>query len=139
MTYKSMFGMALVLSIIAFFLIGTGILYQKPFLFIFGIVFVALLFAIRYRLKVVVDNEQIAYTGLFTTKVIKFADIIHTGWLFEHGHSKDRFFGSFVYEILSKNNCIKINFRLFSLDLMKSVIDTLENLSKKLPPIMSDI
>jgi len=130
-TFKSMFGVALVLSLIAFFLILGGILYQKLFLVIFGIIFVALVFAIRSRLKIIVDNNQIVYTGLFTTKIITFVDIIHTGWLFEHGHSRDRFYGSFIYEILSQRDSIRINFRLFSLDSMKIVIDMLENLPAK--------
>lgn len=133
-TFKSMFGVALVLSVIAFFLILGGILYQNLFLFIFGIIFVAVLFAIRYRLKIIVDNTQVVYTGLFTTKIITFVDISHTGWLFEHGHSRDRFYGSFIYEILSKHDCIRINFRLFSLDSIKSLIDMLENLPAKPSP-----
>ena len=130
-TFKSMFGMALVLSIFAFSLIGSGILYKKSLLFIFGIMFLALLFLIRSRFKVVVDEGQIEYTGFFKTKVIPFSDIIHSGWMFEHGYSRDKFYGSFMYEILSKKDCIRINFRLFPLDSMSKTIEMLENLHGK--------
>lgn len=130
-TFKSMLGMAFVLSLFAFFLIGGALFYKKPLLFIPGILFLVLLFLIRFRFKVVVDEKQIEYTGFFTTKVIMFSDIVHSGWMFEHGYSRDRFYGSFMYEILSKNNCIKINFRLFPLDLMKNVLDTIECLPHK--------
>jgi hypothetical protein len=130
-TFKSMFGLALVLSIFAFSFIGIAILYKKPLLVFLGILLIVLLVAIRSRFKVVVDEKQIEYTGFFPTKVIKFTDIIHSGWMFEHGYSRDRFYGSFVYEILSEKSCIKINFRLFPLDLMKKVIDTIESLPHK--------
>jgi hypothetical protein len=93
--------------------------------------FLALLFIIRFRFKIIVDEKQIEYTGFFTKKVIPFTDILHTGWMFEHGFSRDRFFGSFVFEILSKHDCIKINFRLFSLDSMSNVIKMLEGLPDK--------
>jgi hypothetical protein len=127
-TFKSMFGLALVLSIFAFSFIGYAILYKQPLFVVPGFLLFALLVAIRIRFKVVLDEKQIEYTGFFATKVILFSDIVHSGWMFEHGYSRDRFYGSFVYEILSKNNRIKINFRLFPLDLMTTLIQILENL-----------
>ena len=127
-TFKSMFGLALVLSIFAFSFIGYAILYKQPLFVVPGFLLFALLVAIRIRFKVVLDEKQIEYTGFFATKVILFSDIVHSGWMFEHGCSRDRFYGSFVYEILSKNNRIKINFRLFPLDLMTTLIQILENL-----------
>ena len=127
-TFKSMLGLALVLSIFAISFIGNAILYKQPLLVVPGVFLFALLFIIRIRFKVVVDDKQIEYTGFFQTKVILFSDIVHSGWMFEHGYSRDRFYGSFVYEILSKNNRIKINFRLFPLDLMTTLIQILENL-----------
>jgi hypothetical protein len=128
-----MFGTALVLLIIGWSLIATGALQGKFFLFLFGLMFLAWPFAIRYRLKITLADDRIAYTGFLTTKVLKFADIIHTGWMFEHGYSRDRFFGSLSYEILSRDTFIRINFRLFSVDLMKNVIDMLESLPKDSP------
>jgi hypothetical protein len=127
-TFKSMFGFALVLSIFAIAFIGNAILYKQPLLVVPGIFLIALLVIIRIRFKVVLDEKQIEYTGFFATKVILFSDIVHSGWMFEHGYSKDRFYGSFAYEILSENNRIKINFRLFPLDLMTTLIQRLENL-----------
>ena len=127
-TFKSMFGLALVLSIFTFSFIGYAILYKQPLFVVPGFLLFALLVAIRIRFKVVLDEKQIEYTGFFATKVILFSDIVHSGWMFEHGYSRDRFYGSFVYEILSKNNRIKINFRLFPLDLMTTLIQILENL-----------
>jgi hypothetical protein len=127
-TFKSMFGLALVLSIFAFSFIGNAILYKQPLHLVPGLLLFALLVIIRIRFKVIVDEKQIEYTGFFATKVILFSDIVHSGWMFEHGYSRDRFYGSFVYEILSKNNRIKINFRLFPLDLMKTLIQILEDL-----------
>jgi hypothetical protein len=126
-----MFGFALVLSIFAISFIGNAILFKEPLLVVPGIFLIALLVIIRIRFKVVLDEKQIEYTGFFPTKVILFSDIVHSGWMFEHGYSRDRFYGSFVYEILSKNNRIKINFRLFPLDLMKKVLDTIESLPHK--------
>jgi len=126
-----MIGLVLVLSLISFLCIGSAILYNKPSFVIPGILLLALLSVIRIRFKVVVDERQIEYTGFFTTKVILFSDIVHSGWMFEHGYSRDKFYGSFVYEILSKNNRIKINFRLFPLDLMRKVIEMLERLPHK--------
>jgi hypothetical protein len=130
-TFKSMFGFALVLSIFAFSFIGSSILYKRPLLVVPGILLIVLLVIIRIRFKVVLDEKQIEYTGFFTKKAILFSDIVHSGWMFEHGYSRDRFYGSFAYEILSKNNRIKINFRLFPLDLMKKVLDTIEKLPHK--------
>jgi hypothetical protein len=123
-----MFGFALVLSIFAISFIGNAILYKQPLLVIPGFLLIVLLIVIRVRFKVVVDEKQIEYTGFFATKVILFSDIVHSGWMFEHGYSRDKFYGSFVYEILSKNNRIKINFRLFPLDLMTTLIQILKNL-----------
>jgi hypothetical protein len=105
-TFKGMLSLALVISILA-------------------------LAIIRIRFKVIVDEKQIEYTGFFATKVILFSDIVHSGWMFEHGYSRDRFYGSLVYEILSKNNRIKINFRLFPLGSMSKAIEMLENLRDK--------
>jgi hypothetical protein len=51
--------------------------------------------------------------------------------MFEHGYSRDRFFGSLSYEILSNDTCIRINFRLFSLDSMKEEIKVLESLASR--------
>ena len=130
-TFKSMLGLSLVLSIFAFLFLGSAILSKKPLLVVPGILLFVLLFVIHFRFKVVVDEKQIEYTGFFTTKVIIFSDIVHSGWMFEHGYSKDRFYGSFVYEILSKNNRIKINFRLFPLDLISKLIEMLEALPGK--------
>jgi hypothetical protein len=130
-TFKSMLSLALVISILALALIGNAILYKQALLVIPGILLIVLLVAIRIRFKVVLDEKQIEYTGFFATKVILFSDIVHSGWMFEHGYSRDRFYGSFVYEILSKNNSIKINFRLFPLDLMGKVIEMLEKLPLK--------
>jgi hypothetical protein len=129
-TFKSMFGLTLLLSIFGFSFIAYTILYKKPSLIIPGVLLFVLLVVIRFRFKVVVDKKQVSYTGFFTTKVIMFSDIVHSGWMFEHGYSRDRFYGSFVYEILSKNTCIKINFRLFPIDTMSKVIETLEGLSR---------
>jgi hypothetical protein len=130
-TLRSMFGLALVLSIFAFSFIGAAVLYKKPLLVVPSILLFAFLVIIRVRFKVVVDERQIEFTGFFTTKTILFSDIVHSGWMFEHGYSRDRFYGSFVYEVLSKNNCIRINFRLFPLDLMREVIEMIENLHHK--------
>jgi hypothetical protein len=126
-----MLGMSLVLSIIIVLLTLCGIIYRNILLLTFGVMFLVLLFAIRYRLKVVVDEKQIVYTGFFTTKAILFSDIVHSGWMFEHGYSRDRFYGSLVYEILSNKACIRINFRLFPLDLMNNVIEMIESLPHK--------
>lgn len=131
-TFKNMFGTVVILLTIACLLIGGGILYGKLVLFLFGLLFIAWPFAVRYKMKIVVDDDWIAYTGFFGTKVIKFADILHTGWMFEHGYSRDRFFGSLSYEILSRDTSIKINFRMFSVDSMKTEIQMLENLPKNL-------
>jgi hypothetical protein len=130
-TFKGMLSLALVISILALALIGNAILYKQALLVIPGILFIVLLVAIRIRFKVLLDEKQIEYTGFFTTKVILFSDIVHSGWMFEHGYSRDRFYGSLVYEILSKNNRIKINFRLFPLDTMGKVIEMIENLPRK--------
>jgi len=130
-TFKSMFGMALVLSIFAFLSIGGAVLYNRPLLLIPGVLLIALLVAIRIRFKVVVDENRIEYIGFLTTKVILFSGIVHSGWMFEHGYSRDRFFGSLVYEILSTDACIRINFRLFPLDLMGKLIRKIENLPHK--------
>jgi hypothetical protein len=126
-----MLSLALVISILALALIGNAILYKQALLVIPGILFIVLLVAIRIRFKVIVDEKQIEYTGFFATKVILFSDIVHSGWMFEHGYSRDRFYGSLVYEILSKNNRIKINFRLFPLGSMSKAIEMLENLRDK--------
>ena len=125
-TFKSMLGLALVLSIFAFLFIGNAILYKQPLFVVPGILLIALLVVIRIRFKVVVDEKQIEYTDFFKTKVILFSDIVHSGWMFEHGYSMDRFYGSFVYEILSKHDSIRINFRLFPLDLMEKVLELIE-------------
>jgi 4-amino-4-deoxy-L-arabinose transferase-like glycosyltransferase len=130
-TFKSMLGLALVLSIFAVLFIGNAILYKKPLHVVPGILLFALPVVIRIRFKVIVDEKQIEYTGFFTTKVVRFSDIVHSGWMFKHGRSRDRFYGSFVYEILSKNDCIRVNFRLFPLDTMGTVIEMLENLRDK--------
>jgi hypothetical protein len=129
-TFKSMFGLAVVLSIMAFLLIGSGIFY-KNLLVVPGILLFALLILIRFRFKIVVDDNQIEYTGFFSTKVIKFSDIIHAGWMFEHGYTRDRYFGSAVYEILTTHNYIRINFRLFPMSPMSKVIEMLESLPGK--------
>jgi hypothetical protein len=131
LTVKSMFGTALVLPIIGCLLVAGGVMYGKLSLFLFGLIFLVWPFAIYYRLKIAVSDDRIAYTGFLATKIIKFADIVHTGWMFEHGYSRDRLFGSLYYEILSKETSIRINFRLFSVDSMKNVIDMLESLPKK--------
>jgi hypothetical protein len=130
-TFKGMLSLALVISILALAIIGNAILYKQALLVIPGILFIVLLVAIRIRFKVIVDEKQIEYTGFFATKVILFSDIVHSGWMFEHGYSRDRFYGSLVYEILSKNNRIKINFRLFPLGSMSKAIEMLENLRDK--------
>lgn len=124
-----MSGMSFVLSVIIVPLAISGIIYKNILLFLFGMVFLAMLLTIRYGFKIVFDKKQISYTGFFSTKTIALSEIIHAGWMFEHGYSRDRFFGSFVYEILSKDNCIRINFRLFSLDSMKEEIKILESLA----------
>jgi hypothetical protein len=130
-TFKSMFSVALALSIAAGLSIGSGILYKRPLLVIPGILFLTLLFVIRFRFKIVVDETQIAYTGFFATQVIRFSDIIHAGWMFEYGYTRDRFFGSLVYEILTKNNSIKISFRLFPMGPVSKVIEMLASLPGK--------
>ncbi len=130
-TFKSMLGLSLVLSIFAFLFLGSAILSKKPLLVVPGVLLIALFVIIRIRFKVVVDEKQIEYTGFFTTKVIVFSDIVHSGWMFEHGFSRDRFYGSFVYEIFSKKDCIRINFRLFPLGSMSKVIEMLEKLPDK--------
>ena len=130
-TFKSMLGLALVLLTFAFLFIGGAILYKKLLLLIPGILFIALIAVIRLRFKVVLDEKRIEHTGFITTKVIPFSDIVHSGWMFEHGYSRDRFYGSLVYEILSKNASIRINFRLFPMYLMKKVIDMIEGLPHK--------
>lgn len=93
-----------------------------------------LLLVIRFRFKVVVDEKEIECTGFFTKQTIEFVDIVHSGWMYKHGYSRDKFYGSFVYEILSKNTCIRINFKLFPLDSMSKVIEMLENLPHKSAP-----
>lgn len=133
-TFRSMIGMAVVLSLTSLFLIWCGISYRKPFLFILGIFFLVLLLVIRFRFKVVVDEKEIECTGFFTKQTIEFVDIVHSGWMYKHGYSRDKFYGSFVYEILSKNTCIRINFKLFPLDSMSKVIEMLENLPHKSAP-----
>jgi hypothetical protein len=130
-TFKSMLGLALVLSSFAFLFIGNAILYKKPLSVVPGVLLIALFVIIRIRFKVAVDEKQIEYTGFFATKVILFSDIVHSGWMFEHGYARQRFYGSFVYEILSNYECIRINFRLFPLDTVGKVIEMIESLPCK--------
>lgn len=127
-TFKAMLGVALMVMITTISLLFASMQTGRAIPAILASIFVGILLAIRLRIRIAIDEDRIEYSGLFSRRTIRFSDIIHAGWMYEHGFSRDRFFGSLVYEVLSRKERIKINFRLFSIDQMSSLIRRLETL-----------
>ncbi|HEX2966217.1 MAG TPA: hypothetical protein VHO84_10540 [Syntrophorhabdaceae bacterium] len=131
-TFRTVLVPTLFVSIISLALFISAVKSGRPVPAVFSFIFIGFLLAIRFKLKIIVDAKQVKYVGLLSTKTILFSDIVHAGWMFQHGFSRDRFFGSLVYEILSKRESIRINFRFFPMDRMNPLVQRLEHLSAEL-------
>ena len=128
-TFRSMFGLTFAVSLIALALLAGTLTSGRPFPALFALPFIAVFLAIRFRMKLVVNNDKIEYTGLISTRTIALADITQAGWAYEQGYTRDRFFGSAVYEIVSRHDIIRINFRFFPLDQMTGLIPQIESIA----------
>jgi hypothetical protein len=130
-TFKSMAGLVVVLLFMAFLFIGVGIQVHEIFLIVIGLFLVTLLLALRFRLKVVLAEREIAVTGLFKTVSARFDEITDARWMTEHDYPKSRVHGPFVYEIRTPDKTLRINFKFFPLDCMHNVLKRIEEVTER--------
>ena len=90
-----------------------------------GLLLLTLLVTIRIRFKVVLNDSEIISTGFFSTKRIAIDEITNGRWLVDDGYPKDRLYGPYVYEIQTATESMRINFKLFPLDCMQTVLKTI--------------
>lgn len=125
-TFTSNLGLVILALPLCGFIIATGVTHNEIGMVILGIGPLAWLLAIRLRLRVIVGDNYIEYTGLFSTKRIKISDITESCWMVKLGYPTDRFYGPYTYRIRTPHQSLKINFKFFPLECMRDVRGKLE-------------
>ncbi len=126
-TFISMFGLTAVLLFISCLSVWLGVVSSEPFMTLIGVILFVYLLLLRIRLKIKIRNEIIEYTGLFETKSIRVCDIISAYWMEQKEAS---FNGPFTYKILTTEERIKINFKLFPKNCMEDILRITEGFER---------
>jgi cytochrome c biogenesis protein CcdA len=119
--YKANFNDILAIVILCTLLgiafIAMGILAQPPsqIAVIIGSIILLIPIVVRLRCKVTVSSQQISSTGFFKTRTVNLADITAAYWIQYP-----------VIEIQTRDDRAQINFKLFSLECMRTVMDIVE-------------
>ena len=125
-TFRSMAGLTCLLLFMALLCIGVGIQAQAVGMIIVGLLFILLLIVIRLRFNVVVNDDEISATGFFRTRRVRMSDIKSAKWISEYGYPTSRFYGPFVYEIQDAEETLRVNFKLFPIECMDTVVKMIE-------------
>lgn len=121
-TFKSMIGLTVGLSLIGIMTISLGILAKDPSFAMIGAVLLSVLATIRIRYKVTSDGEYLTSTDILSTKKLKWSEITQIIRSVDCGYPKNRFYGPFAYEFRTTTDCLKINFKLFPLECMTEIL-----------------
>jgi hypothetical protein len=116
-TFGSMLGISIVITLLSALFITAGITGSSLVLVICGIALLIFLILIRVRLKVVITPSSLEYTGIFSTRKIRISDIQITKRVADTGYVASRFFGPFTYELRTSNEVVRINLKLFPVEL----------------------
>jgi hypothetical protein len=116
-TFGSMLGISIVITLLSALFITAGITGSSLVLVICGIALLIFLILIRVRLKVVITPSSLEYTGIFSTKKILISDIEITKRVADTGYVASRFSGPFTYELRTSNEVVRINLKLFPVEL----------------------
>jgi hypothetical protein len=116
-TFGSMLGISIVITLLSALFITAGITGSSLVLVICGIALLIFLILIRARLKVVITPSSLEYTGIFSTKKILISDIEITKRVADTGYVASRFSGPFTYELRTSNEVVRINLKLFPVEL----------------------
>jgi hypothetical protein len=116
-TFGSMLGISIVIILLSALFFVVGIAGSSLFLVIFGIALLIFLILIRVRLKVVITPKSLEYTGLFSTRKILLSDIQVTKRVADTGYVASRFSGPFTYEFRTSSEVVRINLKLFPVEL----------------------
>jgi hypothetical protein len=116
-TFDDIVGLVILCTLVGLPLIAMGILTKPPsqIAVVLGCIVILIPFAVRLRCKVTVSDGQIMSTGLFRTRTINLADITAAYWIRYP-----------VVEIRTRDDRIRINFKFFSLECMRTVMDIIE-------------
>ena len=124
-TYHATFGSILGISIVIIFMsalmVVVGSIGSSYFLVICGIALLIFLALLRIRLKVVITPKSLAYTGLFSTKKILFSEIQTAKRAADTGYVASRIYGPLTYELRTSSEIVRINLKLFPLELSSTL------------------
>jgi hypothetical protein len=112
-----MLGISIVIILLSALSIAVGITGSSLLLVIFGIVLLMYLILIRVRLKVVITPSSLEYTGIFSTRKILLSDIQIAKCVADTGYIASRFSGPFTYEFRTSSEIVRINLKLFPVEL----------------------
>ncbi len=83
-TFKSMTGIALVMTILASLLLYAGIVYHELPLVFVAVAIVSTLIAVRIRYRVYIDSQLIECRNIFGNKVVLLSEITQCCWILLH-------------------------------------------------------
>jgi hypothetical protein len=116
-TFDDIVGLVILCTLVGLPLIAVGILTKPPSLIaaVLGCIVILIPFVVRLRCKVTVSSQQISSTGLFKTRTVNLADITAAYWIRYP-----------VIEIQTQDDYVRINFKLFSLECLATVMEIVE-------------
>ena len=122
-TFRDNAGLYALFGLLAVLMLFVGIRRTKPRLA--GSVFASFLFCllIRWRPYVICGSEALEARGLFQCRKVDWDAICEVKRLADSGYWQSRFYGPFSYEFRSAQHAVRINFRFFSRDCFREVMD----------------
>lgn len=120
-TFGSMLGISIVITLLSALFITTGITGSSLVLVICGIALLIFLILIRVRLKVVITPSSLEYTGILSTRKILISDIQIAKRVAGTGYVASRFSGPFTYEFRTSSEVVRINLKLFPVELSRKL------------------
>lgn len=121
-----MLGISIVIVFVSALMVAIGSADSSLFWAICGIALLIFLVLIRVRLKVVITPRSIEYTGIFSTKKILFSEIQFAKRIADTGYLASRLSGSFTYEFQTSSEKVRINLKLFPLELSHKIFELVD-------------
>ncbi|MBN1781502.1 hypothetical protein JW948_10280 [bacterium] len=101
-------------TILGCFFILTGLLAGQILIIIAGILAVLYFPAVKWRMRIMIQDDSMTYVGLLQRFTLKWEEIRELVPMHRYGYPANRIYGPLVYELRTEKGCKKIDFLYFA-------------------------
>jgi hypothetical protein len=121
--FRENLGLCFVFGSFALFMLWSGIRLHETALVSMGLLITCFFVAMRLRLYVFCDGKVLEARGFFLTRRVALVEITKVRRAEETGFWASRLHGPHTYQFSAGSDCVTINFKFFSLDCMRDVME----------------